>query len=205
MFDEVEKSLGTVKEFSDYVRESRRAYGIAWAVWGAIVLAGFALMHALLRSAAWYMIAYPGVMGTLAIAFLAEALISHRVSKKMGRARSWVDINCGRIWALSILGGVCLCFVPTIFITEGVSDPAMLMCAILLGWFVVDGIGAGATGVLTGSIGMILTGVVSILVVIPLAVWLLEYAFLAFGLIMGGGYAVTGFAEYGAWLRESRD
>jgi hypothetical protein len=204
MFEEIERSLGTVKEFSDYVRESRRAYGIAWAVWGIIVLAGFALMQTILYRVAWYLIAYIGIIGTLGVAFLVEAMISHRVSKRIGRARSWVDVNCDRIWLLAIAGGICFCFIPTIFITEGVSDPVSLMCAILLGWFIADGFGAGATGILTGSKGMALTGLLAILAVVPLSVWLLEYAFLVFGLIMGGGYAITGFVDYEMWLRESR-
>lgn len=204
MNEEIERSLGTVKEFSDYVRKSRKAYGIAWAVWGIVVLAGFVLMHALLRSIPWYLIVYAGILGTFAVAFIAEGFIAHRTSKRIGKARSWVDINCNRIWLLAILGGICLTFVPLFLVLKG-SDPVWLMCAILLGWFVADGIGAGSTGILTGSVGMTLTGVLSILAVIPLAAFFLEYAFLVFGLIMGGGYAITGFADYRAWLRESRE
>lgn len=80
----------------------------------------------------------------------------------------------------------------------------LLICTILLGWFIADGIGSGVTGIITGSKGSILIGVLLILAVVPLSlsVWLLEYAFLIFGIIMGGGSAIIGFYDYNVWLKE---
>jgi hypothetical protein len=117
-----------------------------------------------------------------------------------------VDVNCGRIWCLAILGGVCLnigilsIFVPGIPEIKEVS----VTCYILLGWFVADGMGSSASGVLTGSKGMTITGIMLMVSVIPLALFALEYAFLAFGLIMGTGYIITGLTDHNAWLKGKR-
>lgn len=204
--EEIERSLTTIKEFSEYVRKSGRAYGIAWAVFGLIILTGFAIMQLLLYRVEWYWIVFLGIFGTLILAFLATGLIIDRIQRKIGKARSWVDVNCGRIWRLAILGGVCLnigissIFVPGIPEIKEVS----VTCYILLGWFVADGMGSSASGVLTGSKGMTITRIMLMVSVIPLALFALEYAFLAFGLIMGAGYIITGLTDHNAWLKGKR-
>ena len=193
---EIERSLTTIKEFSDYVRESSKAYGLAWVVWGFIVLAGFGLMHLLLYRVDWYWIVYLGIFGTLGTAGLAAGIVTSRIQRKIGKARSWVDVNCSRIWFLSILGGVCLTVEISSISEIYEIEEVQLMCYILLGWFVADGIGASASGMLTGSKGMAIIGIILIASIIPISLYALEYAFLAFGLIMGLGYIASGLADY---------
>ena len=205
-FEEIENSIKnsikTVKDFSEYVKRSRRSYGLAWAVWGILVFVGFGLMHLSLYIVPWYLIAYLGILGTFAAAFLAKGFISCKISEKIGRARSWIDVISDRVWLLALLGGVCFCFIPFIIVNS--INTELLMCTILLGWFIADGIGSGVTGIITDSKGAILIGIFSILAVVPLSLSarLLEYAFLIFGIIIGGGNAIIGFYDYNVWLKE---
>ena len=140
------------------------------------------------------------------MAFLTAGLIIDRIQRKIGKARSWVDVNCLRIWHLAVLGGVCLNIgILSIFVSGNPEiKEVSVTCYILLGWFVADGIGASVTGVLTGSKGMAITGIVLMVSVIPLAFYALEYAFLVFGLIMGIGYIITGLTDHNAWSKGKR-
>ena len=199
--EDIEKSLGTIKEFSEYVKKSERAYGLAWAAFGLIILGGFVIMQLLLHIVEWNWIVF-GIFITLGAAFTGVSVISLRIERKIGKARSWIGVNVNGIWRLAIVGGFCLNLVASITLSHisRITDVEML-CYVLLGWFVVVGMGASATGVLTSSKGMTITGIVLMVSIILIALYALEYAFLTFGIILGVGYMVTGFANYGTGLK----
>jgi hypothetical protein len=202
-YERIEKSLETVKEFSEYVRKSQRAYGPSTMALGLVMLAGFVLMQSLLYKVAWYWIVFLGIIGTFVIAFSVMGFISQRIEQKIGKAKTWVNVSISRIWPIVILGGVCLTIVVQIALI-GYSEisEVKVMCCILLGWFVVDGIGISASGVLSRSKVETIDGIALIILAIPIALFVLEYAFLAFGLIAGGGMAIAGFLDYRAWQKE---
>jgi hypothetical protein len=205
--EEILKSFKTVDAFGEYVQRSRKAYGMCEGAFGLIVFVGFMLMHLLLYRVAWYWIAYLGIIGTFLIAFFVNGFLARGVTSRIGEAKSWMNVYSNRIWSLAILGGVCLTTVTASipFVMEGaLSNPVPLMCYILLGWFVADGIGMGATGIITGSRGNLITGILLIVSAIPIASFALEYAFLLFGLMCGIGCMVSGFSDYRSWLSEAK-
>jgi len=205
---EILNSFKTVDAFGEYVKRSRRAYGMCWAAFGLIVFVGFMLMHLLLYRVAWYWIPYLGIIGTFLIAFFVNSFLARGVTSRIGEAKSWMDLYSGRIWSLMILGGICLTTVimPIPFVMEGtLPNPVPLMCYLLLGWFVADGIGIGATGIITGSRGNLIIGILLIVSTIPIALFALEYAFLLFGLICGIGTMISGFSDYRSWLSEAKE
>ena len=202
-YERIEKSLETVKEFSEYVRKSQRAYGPSTVALGLVMLAGFVLMHSLLYKVAWQWIVSLGIVGTLVIAFTLQGFVARKIEQKLGKAKTWVSVNISRIWPIVILSGVCLTSLVQITLI-GYSEIAEveLMCYIMLGWSVGDGIGISASGVLSRSKAETIDGIALIISVIPIALFALEYAFLAFGLILGGGAVIGGFLDYKAWQKE---
>lgn len=53
-----------------------------------------------------------------AVAYPAKGFISRRISDKIGRARSWIDVISDMVWLLALLGGVCFCFIPFIIVNS---------------------------------------------------------------------------------------
>lgn len=207
---EVEERLKLLERLGGIIREESKAYGIIDAVWGLAILIGFLSFQVIeLINIPWYY-GLGILIVSLASAFISTFIMMRRLKERFGYyGGGWLSERIRTCWlAIAMVGGTSYMIVfwspPVARIILENLPSTDISGFILIGWLIIDGIGAMVQGIISESKAYTAIGLAMVISAIIVANIDFKYAWSAFALTFGLGYLVAGIRDYSIFKQTSR-